>query len=49
MMSDSITIRGWIYRSRQNGVVVDAGGVAPTLSVGKHSGVEPRVLWYDET
>ena len=48
MMFDRIVIRGWIYKSRQNGVVVDVHGVVPTISVGNHSGVEPRTLWYED-
>lgn len=47
-MTDRIIVMGWIYRSRQNGVVVSVYGLSPTLSVGHHSGVEPRCVWYED-
>lgn len=43
-MSDRIVIVGYVYpTSRQNGIVVSGGGIAPCLGVGCHSGVEPKI------
>lgn len=42
--SDRIVIAGWVYCSRQNGVVVDICGLSPCLGVGCHSGVETKIL-----
>ena len=41
-------VTGWIWRSRQNGMVYDPEGVAPTLMVGHHSGVEPKIIEYEK-
>lgn len=39
-----IIIVGHVYESRQNGTVLETrGGLCPTLSVGCHSGVEPKI------
>lgn len=43
MRHDRIVVVGYVYESRQNGVVLDAGGVSPTLSVGQHFGCEPKI------
>lgn len=41
---DGIVVVGYVYQSRQNGIVLDAGGgVSPTLSVGQHFGCEPKI------
>lgn len=39
----TIRVVGWVYESRQNGAVFDVRGLAPCLSVGCHSGVEPKI------
>lgn len=41
-------VTGWIWRSRQNGIVYDPEGIAPTLMVGHHSGVEPKIIEYEK-
>ena len=38
-----IITEGYVYRSRQNGLVLNPMGVSPTIGVGQHSGVEPRI------
>lgn len=38
---------GQIYRSKQNGWVYDPEGVSPTICVGHHAGVEPRIIVYE--
>ena len=41
---NKIVVVGYVYESRQNGIVLDAGGgVSPTLSVGQHFGCEPKI------
>ena len=40
---DRIVIEGYVYESRQNGLVLNMGGVSPTIGVGCHSGVEPKI------
>ena len=42
------TIVGQIWKARQNGMVYDANGIAPCLCVGNHSGVEPKIILYEE-
>ena len=37
-----------IWKSNQNGWVYDPNGIAPCLSVGQHSGVEPKIIEYEE-
>lgn len=44
MRQSSIVIEGWVYASRQNGVVVSPDGLSPCLGVGCHSGVETKIL-----
>ena len=39
----AIRIVGWVYSSRQNGLVVSPGGLCPCIGVGNHSGVEPKM------
>ena len=39
---------GFIYKSQQNGQVYDPNGVAPTICVGHHAGVEPRIIVYED-
>lgn len=41
-----VIIVGQVYRSKQNGMVYDANGVCPCICVGRHSGVEPRIIEY---
>ena len=42
-----IIIRGYAWKSKQNGAVYDVNGIAPTLTIGMHSGVEPFI--YEDT
>ena len=42
--SDKIIVVGNVWNSRQNGMVLNVKGIAPCLSVGCHSGVEPKIL-----
>jgi len=41
--TDKIIVVGYVWNSRQNGVVLDVSGIAPTISCGAHSGVEPKI------
>ena len=43
MKQDRIVIRGFVYASNQNGVVLGIEGVCNCLGVGCHSGVEPKI------
>lgn len=36
-----------VWKSQQNGWVYDPNGIAPCLSVGQHSGVEPKIIVYE--
>ena len=36
-----------VWKSSQNGWVYDSNGIAPCLSVGRHSGVEPKIIEYE--
>lgn len=38
---------GQVYRSQQNGAVYDPIGICPCLCVGRHSGVEPRIIVFE--
>lgn len=42
-------IAGWVYSSRQNGVVVRIEGIGPCLGVGCHAGVETKILVVSES
>lgn len=39
---------GYIWKSRQNGMVFGPWGIAPTICVGQHSGVEPKIIVYED-
>lgn len=41
-------IVGAIWKSSQNGQVYDPRGVSPTICAGCHSGVEPKIIVYEE-
>ncbi len=41
--TDKIVIAGYVWESRQNGIVLDVSGVSPCIAVGQHSGVEPKI------
>lgn len=41
--TDKIVIVGYVWQSRQNGMVLDIRGVSPCFTVGQHSGVEPKI------
>lgn len=47
--SDRIIVIGFVWSSRQNGIVLDVMGVAPCFTVGQHSGVEPKIRVVYET
>jgi hypothetical protein len=36
-----------IWKSHQNGWVYDPQGLCPTITVGQHSGVEPKIIVYE--
>ena len=44
----SIIIVGFVWRSMQNGAVYSTEGLTPTISRGAHSGVEPKIIVFDE-
>ena len=48
MNNNKCILIGYVYRSRQNGGVYDPQGVAPTICVGCHSGVEPKIIVYED-
>lgn len=39
---------GQIWKSQQNGMVYDPRGLSPTICVGHHSGVEPKIIEYEK-
>lgn len=41
---DKIVVVGYVYASNQNGAVLDTGGLCNCISVGQHSGVEPKIM-----
>lgn len=45
---NSIVIVGFAWRSMQNGAVYSTEGLAPTISRGGHSGVEPKIIVFYE-
>lgn len=47
--SSKIEVVGFVYSSRQNGTLLNIRGVCPTLSVGCHSGVDPKIRIIYET
>lgn len=47
--SSRCKIVGQIWKSKMNGIVYDPTGIAPCICVGKHSGVEPKIIVYAET
>ena len=47
--SDKIIIVGYVWNSRQNGIVLDIRGVSPCFTIGQHSGVEPKIRVVHET
>ena len=44
----SCIVVGKIWKSEQNGLVYDPSGLAPCLTVGAHSGVEPKIIEYEK-
>lgn len=42
----SVLTIGQIWKSKQNGMVYDPEGIAPTICVGHHAGVEPKNIEY---
>jgi len=47
--TDKIVVVGYVWNSRQNGMVLDIRGVSPCFTVGQHSGVEPKIKVVYET
>lgn len=45
---DKIIVLGKIWKSETNGAVYSPEGISPTLTVGAHSGVSPKILLYEE-
>ena len=45
------TIRslGYVWNSRQNGMVLDVRGISHCINVGHHGGVEPKIMIVYET
>lgn len=41
--NEPVTV-GQVWRSSQNGKVYDPDGIAPCLVVGRHAGVEPKII-----
>lgn len=41
-------IVGSVWKSSQNGAVYDPRGIAPTICVGHHAGVEPKIIVYED-
>lgn len=46
---DRIVVVGFVWNSNQNGAVLNITGISPTISVGCHSGVEPKIRIVYET
>lgn len=47
--SEKIIIVGYVWNSRQNGIVLDIRGVSHCFTIGQHSGVEPKIRVVYET
>ncbi len=47
--TDKIIAVGYVWNSRQNGIVLDVRGVSHCFTVGQHSGVEPKIRVIYET
>lgn len=47
--TDKIIVVGYVWQSNQNGTVLDASGISHCLTVGQHSGVEPKIRVVYET
>lgn len=47
--TDKIIVVGYVYNSRQNGMVLDIRGISPCFTVGQHSDVEPKIKVAHET
>lgn len=41
--SDKIIIVGNVWNSRQNGSVLDVRGISHCITIGQHSGTEPKI------
>ncbi len=41
-------IVGKVWKSKQNGMVYDPDGISPCICVGHHSGVEPKIIEYED-
>lgn len=48
-MSDKIIVKGFVYSSQQNGVVLGTEGICNCLGVGCHGGVESKIEVIYET
>lgn len=47
--TEKIIVVGYVWNSRQNGIVLDIRGVSPCFTIGQHSGVEPKIRVVYET
>ena len=47
-MNDKVIVVGQVWKSSQNGQVYDPRGVSPTICVGHHAGVEPKIIVYED-
>ena len=49
MRTNKIVVIGNVWVSKQNGMVYEPNGIAPTLTCGCHVGVEPKIRVIYET
>jgi len=47
-MNDEVLVVGQVWKSSQNGAVYNPRGIAPTICVGHHAGVEPKIIVYED-
>jgi hypothetical protein len=45
---ERVIVVGQCWQSSQNGQVYDPRGLSPTLVVGHHAGVEPKIIVYED-
>ena len=41
--TDRIVVAGYVWNSRQNGSVLDVRGISHCITIGQHSGTEPKI------
>lgn len=47
-MGNEVIVAGKVWQSSQNGLVFDPHGISPTICVGCHAGVEPKIIIYKD-